>query len=83
MIVSDNSNCSSSIITFIILLVIAYFISKIISKKISQASKVREDSDYDDEFIPTDEETKNQIDTAKELISLVEGYLKEYNKKVL
>lgn len=56
---------------------------KIISKKISQASKVREDSDYDDEFIPTDEETKNQIDTAKELISLVEGYLKEYNKKVL
>ena len=48
---------------------------KMISKKISQASKVREDSDYDDEFIPTDEETKMQIDTAKELIKLVETYL--------
>ena len=34
----------------------------------------------DDEFIPTDEETKIQIDTAKELIDLVEKYLKEYNK---
>ena len=44
---------------------------KMISKKISQASKVREDSDYDDEFTPTDEETKLQIDTAKELIKLV------------
>ena len=51
---------------------------KIISKKISQASKVREDSDYDDEFVPTDEETKMQIDTAKELIDLVEEYLNEH-----
>lgn len=48
---------------------------KIISKKISQASKVREDSDYDDEFIPTDIETKIQIDTAEEIIELVEKYL--------
>lgn len=39
---------------------------KIISKKISQASKVREDSYYYDEFIPTDEETKLQIDAAKD-----------------
>ena len=51
---------------------------KMISKKISQASKVREDSDYDDEFVPTDEETKMQIDTAKELIDLVEEYLNEH-----
>lgn len=49
---------------------------KMISKKISQASKIREDSDYDDEFIPTDEETKIQIDTARELIQLVEKYFK-------
>lgn len=48
---------------------------KQISRKITQASKVREDSDYDDEFIPTDEQTKNQIDTARELIELVEKYL--------
>ena len=54
---------------------------KIISKKISQASKVREDSDYDDEFIPTDEETKIQIDTAKELIKLVDKYLSENGKE--
>ena len=52
-----------------------------ISKKISQASKVREDSDYDDEFVPTAEETKKQIDTAKELIELVEKYLNEQEKK--
>lgn len=51
-----------------------------ISRKISQASKVREDSDYDDEFVPTDEETKIQIDTAKELIELVERYLSSFSK---
>lgn len=50
---------------------------KIISKKISQANKVREDSDYDDEFIPTDIETKIQIDTAEEIIELVEKYLEK------
>jgi len=48
---------------------------KMISKKISGASKVREDSDYDDEFEPSAEETKIQIDTARELIDLVEKYL--------
>lgn len=54
---------------------------KTISRKISEASKVREDSDYDDEYKPTDEETKTQLETAKELIELVEKYLKENNKK--
>lgn len=48
---------------------------KIMSKKIAQAKNVREDSDYDDEYIPTDEETKTQIETARELIKLVEGYI--------
>ena len=48
---------------------------KIISKKISQANKIREDSDYDDEYVPTDEETAIQIETAKEVIELVEKYL--------
>lgn len=51
-----------------------------ISRKISQASKLREDSDYDDEFVPTDEETEIQIDTAKELIELVERYLSSFNE---
>lgn len=54
---------------------------KMISKKISLASKIREDSDYDDEFIPTDEETKIQIETAKELIELVEGHLESQKNK--
>ena len=50
---------------------------KIISKKISQASKTREDSDYDDEFVPSEDKTKIQIDTAKEMIELVEKYIEE------
>lgn len=50
---------------------------KMMSKKIAQARKIREDSDYDDEFNPTDEETKQQIETAKELINLVEKYLRD------
>ena len=53
-----------------------------ISKKISQANKVREDSDYDDEFIPTDDETRIQIDTARELITLVEEYLEGQKKSL-
>lgn len=50
---------------------------KIMSKKITQARKIREDSDYDDEFEPTDEQTKMQLDTAEELIKLVEEYLEK------
>lgn len=48
---------------------------RMISRKISQANKVREDSDYDDEFVPSDDETKIQINTAKEVIELVEEFL--------
>lgn len=50
---------------------------KIMGKKIAQARKIREDSDYDDEFEPTEEQTKMQIETAKELIKLVEEYISE------
>lgn len=50
---------------------------KIMSSKINQAKEIREDSDYDDEFVPTDEQTKMQIETAKELIKLVEEYISE------
>jgi len=45
-------------------------------KKIAQASAIREDSDYDDEFVVQPETTKIQIETAKELNKLVEGYIK-------
>ncbi len=53
---------------------------RMISKKIAQASKIREDSDYDDEFMPTDEKTKIQIDTAREVIQLVQKYIDEQSR---
>ena len=49
---------------------------KSIGKKISKASKIREDSDYDDEFIAKPEDTLEQIQTAEELLELVEEYVK-------
>ena len=64
--------------------VIAYFnknyvsteiFPKIIGKKIAQAQKIREDSDYDENYKPSFEKTEIQIETAKELIALVEKYL--------
>lgn len=48
---------------------------KSIGKKIAKASQTREDSDYDDEFIVDEKTTKQQIETAKELIELVEKYI--------
>lgn len=66
--------------------VIAYFnknyihteiFPKSIGRKVSIASKLREDSDYDDEFIVNPEDTINQIETAEELIHLVEEYINQ------
>ena len=48
-----------------------------IGRKIAQAQKIREDSDYDDEYVPSYEKTKQQIETARELIDLVEKYITE------
>ncbi len=48
---------------------------KMIGRKISQAQRIREDSDYDDEYEPSLEKTENQLQTAQELIDLVEEYL--------
>lgn len=65
--------------------VIAYFNKNYVHKeifprsighKIAEASAIREDSDYDDEFVVQPETTKIQIETAKELNKLVEGYIK-------
>lgn len=64
--------------------VIAYFNKEYISteifpkkigRKIAQAKAIREDSDYDEEYEPSSETTLLQIQTAKELIELVEEYL--------
>ena len=46
-----------------------------LGRKISDANSVREDSDYDDEYIATPEATEEQINTAKEIIDSVEKYL--------
>ena len=46
-----------------------------IGRKIIMASKVREDSDYDEKYEPSSETTFLQIETCRELIELVEKYL--------
>ena len=53
---------------------------KTMGRRISIASTMREDSDYDDEFVADAEKTLNQIETAEELIKLVEEYI---NKNLL
>ena len=64
--------------------VIAYFnknyihteiFPKHMGRRISDASRIREDSDYDDEFVVKSEITQEQIETAKELIELVKEYI--------
>lgn len=54
---------------------------KMIGRKISQAQRIREDSDYDDDYEPSLEKTEQQINTAQELIDLVEEYVDNYYKK--
>lgn len=51
---------------------------KNIGRRIVEANKMREDSDYDDEFVVNSEKTKKQIDTAKELIELTEKYIENH-----
>ena len=48
---------------------------KTMGRKIHSASSMREDSDYDDEFIVDASKTKEQLNTAEELIDLVEQYI--------
>ena len=64
--------------------VIAYFNKKYIKteifsrklgSKIAQAQRVREDSDYDDKYQISQEKTKQQINTAEEVIENVEFYI--------
>ena len=66
--------------------VIAYFnknyvntgkFSKIIGRKIAQATQIREDSDYDDKFIADESKTMTQMNSAKEIVELIEKYIVE------
>lgn len=47
---------------------------KEISRRISRAQEVRHASDYDDFYILSKQETKEQVETAENLIQLVETY---------
>ena len=47
-----------------------------IGKKISRAEEIRHASDYDDFYIATREKSQEQIETAEELIKMVEEYCK-------
>lgn len=48
---------------------------KEISRKISRAQEVRHASDYDDFFIVSVDDAKEQLETAHEIVKLVENYL--------
>ncbi len=52
-----------------------------IGRKISQAQRIREDSDYDDDYEPSLEKTQQQINSAEELVKLVEEYINNYYEK--
>ena len=49
--------------------------SKEISRKISRAQEVRHASDYDDFFIVSVDDTKEQLETAREVVDMVDKYL--------
>ena len=49
---------------------------KEISRKISRAQEVRHASDYDDFYIVSAEDAKEQLETAEEVVDMVEKYLK-------
>ena len=66
--------------------VIAYFnehyikteiFPKELGRRISKSKKIREDSDYDDEFVVKESETYAQLETAKELLELAKKYCEE------
>lgn len=48
---------------------------KKMGRSIVEAGKIREDSDYDDEYVARPETTETQIKTAEELINLAEKYI--------
>lgn len=50
---------------------------KEIGRKISRAQEVRHASDYDDFYIASIDEAREQLDTAKEVVSLISSYLKD------
>lgn len=54
---------------------------KTFGRKIAEAEEIRHASDYDDFYIATRTEAKEQLDTAEELIKLVESYCEQQFQK--
>ena len=52
-----------------------------LGRRIVLASKIREDSDYDEEYEPSADDTLMQIETANKLVDKVEKYLDEKRNK--
>lgn len=50
-----------------------------ISRKISRAQEIRHASDYDDFYIVSIEDAKEQLETAREVVKMVEDYLNTLN----
>ena len=48
-----------------------------LGKRIVESEEIRHASDYDDFYIATSEEAEEQIQTAKELVKLVEEYVRQ------
>lgn len=48
---------------------------KEISRKISRAQEVRHASDYDDFYVVSVEDAKEQLETANEVVDMIEKYL--------
>lgn len=51
--------------------------SRELGKKIGNLKQIREDSDYDDFYIASKEETEEQVKTAELVLQSVKEYLKE------
>ena len=47
-----------------------------LGRKIVEAEEIRHASDYDDFYIATREEAEEQIETGKQLLELIEEYIK-------
>lgn len=55
---------------------------KTIGRKVSKANQIREDSDYDDKFVADKMQTKLQIQSAEELLDMVENYINGKLKEI-
>lgn len=52
-----------------------------IGRKIHELEEIRHESDYSDFFIASREDTERQVETARELIKLVEKYISMRKKQ--